>query len=45
VGLQVAGDISEGRFAYQIGVFNGVPEVAGDREPENTLITRFQTSF
>ena len=28
VGLQVAGDISEGLFAYQIGVFNGVPDLA-----------------
>jgi phosphate-selective porin OprO/OprP len=28
VGLQVAGDISEGVFSYQIGVFNGVPDLA-----------------
>ncbi len=28
VGLQVAGDISEGLFAYQVGVFNGVPDLA-----------------
>jgi phosphate-selective porin OprO/OprP len=28
VGLQFAGDISEGLFAYQIGVFNGVPDLA-----------------
>ena len=28
IGLQVAGDISEGLFAYQIGVFNGVPDLA-----------------
>jgi phosphate-selective porin OprO/OprP len=28
VGLQVAGDLSEGLFAYQIGVFNGVPDLA-----------------
>lgn len=28
VGLQIAGDISEGLFAYQIGVFNGVPDLA-----------------
>jgi phosphate-selective porin OprO/OprP len=28
VGLQVAGDIVEGRFAYQVGVFNGVPDLA-----------------
>src|SRR5215210_3430164 len=27
IGLQVAGDISEGLFAYQIGVFNGVPDL------------------
>ena len=28
VGLQVSGDISEGVLAYQIGVFNGVPDLA-----------------
>lgn len=28
VGLQVAGDLSEGLFGYQIGVFNGVPDLA-----------------
>lgn len=28
VGLQVAGDIAEGLFAYQVGVFNGVPDLA-----------------
>ncbi len=28
VGLQVAGDISEGLFAYQVGIFNGVPDLA-----------------
>jgi phosphate-selective porin OprO and OprP len=28
VGLQVSGDISEGVFAYQIGVFNGAPDLA-----------------
>jgi phosphate-selective porin OprO/OprP len=28
VGLQVSGDISEGLFAYQVGVFNGVPDLA-----------------
>ncbi|MBA3445527.1 MAG: hypothetical protein H0T58_11840, partial [Gemmatimonadales bacterium] len=28
VGLQVAGDVSEGLFAYQVGVFNGVPDLA-----------------
>lgn len=28
IGLQVAGDISEGVLAYQIGVFNGVPDLA-----------------
>jgi phosphate-selective porin OprO/OprP len=28
VGLQVAGEISEGLFAYQIGLFNGVPDLA-----------------
>jgi phosphate-selective porin OprO/OprP len=28
LGLQFAGDISEGLFAYQIGVFNGVPDLA-----------------
>jgi phosphate-selective porin OprO and OprP len=29
IGLQVAGDMSEGLFAYQLGVFNGVPDLAG----------------
>ena len=28
VGLQVAGDISQGLLAYQIGIFNGVPDLA-----------------
>jgi phosphate-selective porin OprO/OprP len=28
IGLQFAGDISEGLFAYQAGVFNGVPDLA-----------------
>jgi phosphate-selective porin OprO/OprP len=28
IGLQVAGDISEGLLAYQLGVFNGVPDLA-----------------
>jgi phosphate-selective porin OprO/OprP len=28
VGLQIGGDISEGLFAYQVGVFNGVPDLA-----------------
>jgi phosphate-selective porin OprO/OprP len=28
IGLQVAGDISEGVLAYQAGVFNGVPDLA-----------------
>ena len=28
VGFQVAGDISEGVLAYQVGVFNGVPDLA-----------------
>ena len=28
IGLQLSGDISEGLFAYQIGVFNGVPDLA-----------------
>jgi phosphate-selective porin OprO and OprP len=28
VGLQVAGDLSDGLFAYQVGVFNGVPDLA-----------------
>jgi phosphate-selective porin OprO/OprP len=33
VGLQLAGDVSEGRFAYQLGVFNGVPDLAsGDND-------------
>jgi phosphate-selective porin OprO and OprP len=28
IGLQIAGDISEGLFGYQVGVFNGVPDLA-----------------
>ncbi|MGH2708672.1 MAG: OprO/OprP family phosphate-selective porin, partial [Actinomycetota bacterium] len=28
VGLQVGGEVSEGALAYQIGVFNGVPDLA-----------------
>ena len=28
VGLQLAGDFSEGVFAYQLGIFNGVPDLA-----------------
>ena len=28
VGLQIGGDVSEGLFAYQVGVFNGVPDLA-----------------
>jgi phosphate-selective porin OprO and OprP len=28
IGLQLAGDISEGLLAYQVGVFNGVPDLA-----------------
>ena len=28
LGLQMSGDISEGLFAYQVGVFNGVPDLA-----------------
>jgi phosphate-selective porin OprO and OprP len=28
IGLQIGGDISEGFFAYQVGVFNGVPDLA-----------------
>ena len=28
IGLQVSGDISEGLFAYQVGVFNGAPDLA-----------------
>ncbi len=28
IGLQVAGDISDGVFAYQVGVFNGVSDLA-----------------
>ena len=28
LGLQVSGDISEGLLAYQVGVFNGVPDLA-----------------
>jgi phosphate-selective porin OprO/OprP len=33
VGLQVGGDISEGVFAYQVGVFDGVPDLGnGDAD-------------
>jgi phosphate-selective porin OprO and OprP len=28
IGLQLAGDISEGLLAYQVGVFNGVPDLS-----------------
>ena len=28
LGLQIAGDIAQGAFAYQVGVFNGVPDLA-----------------
>jgi phosphate-selective porin OprO/OprP len=28
LGLQISGDISEGLLAYQVGVFNGVPDLA-----------------
>ena len=28
VGLQLAGDFSEGVFVYQLGIFNGVPDLA-----------------
>jgi phosphate-selective porin OprO/OprP len=28
IGLQLSGDVSEGLFAYQVGVFNGVPDLA-----------------
>src|SRR5919107_4662070 len=28
IGLQIAGDISEGLLAYQVGVFDGVPDLA-----------------
>ena len=33
VGLQVAGDIAEGVFAYQVGIFDGVPDLGnGDAD-------------
>jgi phosphate-selective porin OprO/OprP len=33
VGLQLAGDVSEGLFAYQVGVFDGVPDLGnGDAD-------------
>ena len=33
VGLQLAGDISAGVFAYQVGIFNGVPDLGnGDND-------------
>ena len=28
IGLQIAGDVAEGLFAFQLGVFNGVPDLA-----------------
>jgi len=28
IGIQIAGDVSEGLFAYQVGIFNGVPDLA-----------------
>ena len=28
IGLQIGGDFSEGLFAYQVGVFNGVADLA-----------------
>ncbi len=28
IGLQFSGDVSEGLFAYQVGIFNGVPDLA-----------------
>ena len=36
IGLQIAGDVSEGRFAYQVGVFNGAPDLAnGGDDPSD----------
>ncbi len=33
VGLQLAGDVSAGVFAYQVGIFNGVPDLGnGDND-------------
>jgi phosphate-selective porin OprO and OprP len=43
IGLQLAGDISEGGFAYQVGVFNGVPDLAngdGDLSDSKDLAAR-----
>jgi phosphate-selective porin OprO/OprP len=35
VGLQIAGDISEGLFAYHVGVFNGVPDLANGGDDQS----------
>ncbi len=36
VGFQIAGDISEGLFAYQVAVFNGVPDLSnGGDDPSD----------
>ncbi len=43
VGLQIAGDLSEGLFAYQVGIFNGVPDLGngdGDGNDSKDLAAR-----
>ena len=43
VGLQIGGDVSEGLFAYQVGIFNGVPDLGngdGDGNDSKDLAAR-----
>ncbi|MBA3317311.1 MAG: porin [Gemmatimonadales bacterium] len=43
VGLQIAGDVSAGLFAYQVGIFNGVADLAngdGDGNDSKELAAR-----
>ena len=43
VGLQIAGDVSEGLFAYQVGIFNGVADLGngdGDGNDSKDLAAR-----
>ncbi len=43
VGLQIGGDVSAGVFAYQVGIFNGVPDLGngdGDGNDSKDLVGR-----
>lgn len=43
VGLQIGGDVSAGAFAYQVGIFNGVPDLGngdGDSNDSKDLAAR-----